>query len=313
MTMQAGSAGRVSVLMGTLNGARYLDGQIASIAAQTWPAIDLHVSDDGSHEGTLAALTAWQSRWSKGRFTLRRGPRDGFAENYRSLITDAGLEADYTAFADQDDEWLPDKLATAVTALDRVEAGRPGLYCGRTLLIDEVGKQIGLAPLRPRPPAFANALVQSIAGGNTMVLNRAGLAVLAEASRRTGFVSHDWWAYLIVSGAGGRVHYDPVPRVRYRQHEGNLVGSNRGLAARMQRLRLLADGRFADFMARNLRGLEACRDLLDAEARHRLDAMLVARAQPGLRCLGPLRGAGVFRQTRAEQVVMLAAGVFGRL
>ena len=43
-------------------------------------------------------------------------------------------------------------------------------------------------------------------------------------------VAHDWWAYQLVSGAGGTVIYDPEPFVAYRQHAGNLIGGNQGLA-----------------------------------------------------------------------------------
>ena len=45
-------------------------------------------------------------------------------------------------------------------------------------------------------------------------------------------VAHDWWAYQLVSGAGGTVIYDPEPLVAYRQHSGNLIGGNLGLRAK---------------------------------------------------------------------------------
>ena len=86
-----------------------------------------------------------------------------------------------------------------------------------------------MSPLFRRPPSFRNALVQSLAGGNTMVLNRPARDLVALASRRARFVSHDWWAYLLVTGAGGAVHYSAKPLVRYRQHAHNLVGANTSL------------------------------------------------------------------------------------
>jgi hypothetical protein len=46
------------------------------------------------------------------------------------------------------------------------------VYCSRTILVDVNGNQIGCSPLFTKKPSFANALVQSIAGGNTMVFNK---------------------------------------------------------------------------------------------------------------------------------------------
>ena len=105
----------------------------------------------------------------------------------------------------------------------------PLLFCSRTLTITESGTPVGMSPLFRRTPSFRNALVQSLAGGNTMVLNRAARDIVALASRRARFVSHDWWAYLLVTGAGGVVHYSAKPLVRYRQHAQNLVGANTSL------------------------------------------------------------------------------------
>jgi hypothetical protein len=56
--------------------------------------------------------------------------------------------------------------------------------------------------------------------------------------------SHDWWLYQITSACGGDVHYDPYPAVRYRQHSGNVIGSNMGWIARLRRLHMLQEGRF---------------------------------------------------------------------
>src|SRR5690606_17695974 len=118
----------------------------------------------------------------------------------------------------------------------------PALYCTRTRTVSEEGSTVGLSPLFAKPPGFRNALVQSIAGANTMVMNRSAWRLVREASRRTSFISHDWWCYLIVAGAGGVVRYSPVARIGYRQHAKNLVGENNSWRARMSRLSHLMKG-----------------------------------------------------------------------
>ena len=212
---------RVAVLLGTKNGAAFIGEQLASLMAQSHSLIDLWVSDDGSTDGTIAIIeSSWKSRWQKGRLTLVTGPCQGFPANFRSMIVDPRIEADYYAFCDQDDIWEPDRLERAVRWMQTLGPEIPLLFCSRTATMTETGDTIGYSPLFRRRPSFRNAMVQSIAGGNTMMVNRAARDLLAKASSRTEFVSHDWWAYLIVTAAGGIVRYDLRPLVRYRQHAG---------------------------------------------------------------------------------------------
>ena len=238
------AATRIRILLATYNGEKYLGEQLKSLEdQQVSAAIDIVASDDGSTDTTAAILEDWRRRWSAGAFSAVEGPRRGFAETFRALMAMPAPDADYVAFCDQDDVWMPRKLAAALAVL-ACDTG-PALYCARTLRVDEALGPIGHSPLFRRPPHFRNALVQSIAGGNTMVMNRAAFALVAESVRRTSFVSHDWWCYLLVSGAGGRVHYDPIPHIAYRQHDANAVGDNVGWRARWQRLRMSLEGRFA--------------------------------------------------------------------
>jgi glycosyltransferase involved in cell wall biosynthesis len=271
------------------------------------------VSDDGSTDATIALLEVWRRRWIKGTFAVRHGPGKGFAENFRALLASTADEAAYYAFSDQDDIWDADKLSRALGMLAVAEPQRPGLYCSRTRLVDAAGAEIGMSPRFARQPDFRNALVQSIAGGNTMVMNRHGFAILAESARRTSFVSHDWWAYLIVSGAGGLVHYDPEPHVSYRQHLENLVGNNVGFRARTGRLRRLIAGQLSDWNAANLAGLECCTDLLTPDNRAVAAQFRAARSAGLPRRLYGIARARLYRQTRFQSATLWLAAAVNRL
>ena len=137
--------------------------------------------------------------------TLVEGPRQGFAGNFRSMILDRRIDADCYAFCDQDDIWESDRLESAISWMQAYDAKTPLMFCSRTATMTETGSLVGHSPLFRRPPSFRNALVQSISGGHTILLNAAARDLLARASAQTGFVSHDWWAYLIVTAAGGIV------------------------------------------------------------------------------------------------------------
>ncbi|MER8753571.1 glycosyltransferase family 2 protein [Mesorhizobium sp. M1050] len=304
---------RIAVLMGTKDGAAFIDEQLQSLLAQSHRLVDLWISDDGSIDGTTAIIEAWQSRWPKGRMTLVEGPRQGFAANFRSMILDRRIDADGYAFCDQDDIWEPDRLESAIRWMQAHDAKTPLMFCSRTATMTETGSLVGHSPLFDRPPSFRNALVQSIAGGNTILLNAAARNLLARACARTAFVSHDWWAYLIVTAAGGIVHYDPRPLVRYRQHAANLVGANVSWKARASRLGRLFKGEFAGWTDLNLDGLAVNRDLLTEDAAACLDLFIRGREGGLFRRLAGLRKSGVYRQTVSGTLGLYLAFIVGRI
>jgi glycosyltransferase involved in cell wall biosynthesis len=301
----------VQILLATFNGMRFLPAQMESLAAQTWPEIDLLISDDGSSDGTWDYLTEYCAAWTRGRATLIRGPGEkSAAANFRHLILHADPDSAYFAYADQDDVWLPQKLARAVAALDACSTG-PAVHCSRTTLIDADGDEIGHSPRFRRRPDFRNALVQSLAGGNTMVMNRPAFAAIRASAARTPFLEHDWWSYIIVSGAGGRMLYTETPDTLYRQHDDNQIGSNLGWRARWIRFAKLRRGRFRDWSAANIAGLQTCRDLLTPDTLDVLDRFTAARHGTPLGRLRRLLGSGVYRQTWPSQAMLYVAAVMG--
>jgi hypothetical protein len=171
----------------------------------------------------------------------------------------------------------------------------------------------GYSPLFTKDPSFRNALVQSLAGGNTMVFNRQARQILARASERSSFVSHDWWVYLLVSGAGGHVHYSPKPLVRYRQHRGNQVGANTSLGARVRRFGRLLKGQFWRWSNENIAGLERNADLLTEDAIQTLDLFRRARKERLPARLLYLRDSGVYRQTAWGNLGLYLAIIIGRI
>ena len=305
--------GSVAILACVFNGEPFLGEQLASLAGQSFPRIDLVLSDDGSTDGSRELLATYGSTWRKGRFEIIQGPGKGFAENFRSQLVNEAIEADYFAFCDQDDIWAPEKVSTAVAWLMQQPPDKPALYCSRTRIVDIAGRPVGHSPLFIAPPTFRNAIVQSIAGGNTMVMNAAARSLMAEASRRSGFVSHDWWCYMMVTGAGGAIRYDPSPLIDYRQHQGNLVGSNDSIVSRLGRTSFLLKGGFAAWTDRNIAGLRACEDLLDDEARSVLDHFDRLRRMFLPRRMIELHRSGLYRQTKAGQISLYIASAINRL
>jgi len=309
----ATEAQTVAVLLCTRDGERYLAEQISSLERQTFQNFKLYVSDDGSSDSTVAMLNEYVERWGDDRIFVYRGPQKGFAQNFLSLSCKRNIQADYYAWCDQDDIWNDNKLEEAVRQLSSARQNEPALYCSRTELIDEEGKHIGFSPLFSRPANFRNALVQNIAGGNTMVFNHALMNLLREAGSEVTIVSHDWWAYMLVSGCGGRILYDSVPSVRYRQHGSNCVGSNAGVFEKIKRIKQLLRGRFRSWMDQNLVALEAVSHRFTAENAQTLEQFGAARKHSLIRRVLEVQRAGVYRQTFMGNLGLAVATLIHRV
>ena len=312
-SLNSTSSPQLAILLGTCQGQRFLSEQLESFAMQTYKDWALWVSDDGSLDETHGILESYRVRWPDGALRVLNGPQQGFAANFLSLVCHANVDASFYAWSDQDDIWESDKLERAISWLARQSSSVPALYCSRTRLVDAQGQPIGFSPLFTRPPSFANALVQNVGGGNTMVFNRAARALIQEAGIDIEAVSHDWWAYLLVSACGGKVFYDAYPGVRYRQHGDNLIGASVGFDARLSRLRQLLCGRFRRWNNANLRALARMQHRFAPESQRILDdfANMRGRWLP-LRILGLARS-GVYRQTLAGTLALFLGTVIRKI
>ncbi len=302
----------ISILMATFNGGKFLSEQLQSIVDQTHTNWSLWIGDDGSTDDTLQIVTEFANSNPLRDITIIRQPGLGAGQNFMSLSRCSHLPTGMIAFADQDDVWLPDRLARGVSAL-RAFASKPALYGSRTLIVDERLNHRGLSPLHNRPPGFRNAIVQSIAGGNTMLLNQAARDLLKAIPQDIHISMHDWWAYQIVSAAGGTVVYDPTPTLCYRQHANNLVGANRGALAQMRRMHAVVRNRLRDWNTRNLNALDLCRNFITKENQKLLNAFHEVRSHTGHRAVRMLRNSGIHRQTGVGDKSLKLAAFVGKL
>jgi glycosyltransferase involved in cell wall biosynthesis len=307
------TAEKVAILLCTYQGQKYLAEQLESIEIQTYRNWSVFASDDGSTDDTHSILDAYSQRWGANKLVIHCGPAEGFASNFLSLACNAGIQADYYAYSDQDDVWEADKLQRAMVWLRSVPAHIPALYCSRTRIVNDSNECIGMSPLFTRPPCFTNALMQNIAGGNTMVFNEAARLLLREAGDKVVVVTHDWWAYLVVTGCGGHVFYDAYPSVRYRQHDSNVVGMNGSWRARMARLRMVAKGQFKRWNDINIAAIQKLSKHLTPANQASLQLFALARIQPLLPRLWMLKRSGVSRQSLPSNMALLIAVIFGKI
>ena len=223
--------------MCTYQGARFVSAQLESIAAQTRRPDELVVCDDGSDDGTIEII----QRFAAGaQFPVRveiNSRRRGLVKNFERAI---GLCAgDLIALSDQDDVWLPEKLA-------RIEAefagsAAVGLVFSDAEIIDERSNRtgqrlwelIGFDDVERAALAAGNGLQDLIRGatvtGATLSF-RAKYVTLALPIPENLPVIHDAWIALLLSCVS-QIAVIEQPLMLYRQHCDQEVGPRPRIAA----------------------------------------------------------------------------------
>ncbi len=214
-------SGLVTILVSSYNGSEFIKEQLDSLYNQSYPNIKILVRDDASTDATRDILLAEQAKQS---IDLLIGEKNlGVTASFFELLRQASkTDTEYVAFCDQDDVWLPNKMQTAVLALSKFSED-PALYCSRLNIVDEKLNQLDVS-FKPRKIGFGNALVENIAVGCTIVLNRKALDLLCQYRLPGEVYIHDWWCYLVIS-CFGQIVFDDQALIQYRQHSGNSIGA----------------------------------------------------------------------------------------
>ncbi len=219
------------VLLSTYNGEKYLAEQLDSLLAQDYTDILIHIRDDGSADSTRLILDRYAARYKN--ISVVRGDNLGVAQSFFQLLQNADETADYFAFCDQDDVWLPNKLSRAASALSDIDPKTPALYFSSYSIVDEHLNFLGNFPA-PKRVGFKSALVENVATGCTVVLNRAARTlVLWRLPEHV--IMHDWWCYAVVCSMNGIICFDDKPTVLYRQHSANITGTSATFFGKMRR------------------------------------------------------------------------------
>ena len=299
--------------MATFNGERYLHEQLDSIHNQNFNNWTLYVNDDGSGDKTLDILKRYQKKWGVKKLIIRRGPQKGFCQNFLQIINDPKIKADLYFLCDQDDVWMPHKLSHTIKKISRLDPLKPFLYCARTTYVSSDAKNIlGQSELFLKPPSFQNAIVQSIAGGNTMAFNNP-LKTKAQKYPKAEVVSHDWWLYILNELKGGHTIYDVESTIFYRQHSKSLIGANTGFIAKLKRLRVLLTGAYRIYNTKHLNAFNKLSVQTNKRNLKLIDQFLILRDKSLIERWRMIDELGLFRQTWDTHLGLYLAAILHKL
>ena len=296
---------KVAIILGFYDGYEFIRKQLQSIFEQTHQNFIIFVTDDNSKDKfSLEKLNINERNKNKIRVGLRN-KNIGYAQNFLNALVSIDGDFDYYAFSDQDDIWHREKLEKAINSLEGYPDNQANLYGSRTELIGESEEiKLGKSIEFKKSPSFQNALTQSIFGGNTMVFNRNAFDLICSSNINQKIISHDWWCYQIISGAGGNIFYDKNIYLKYRQHTNNLIGSNVSLKDKWLRFCKVANGNFKIQNDHNLKAIINNQNLLIKNNRKTLNNFIRARNSNLLKRIYYFVKSGVYRQTLIGNIAL---------
>lgn len=218
----------LSVALTTYNGCPFIGPQLESIAAQTRPPDEIVIGDDQSNDGTPLVAERFAVTSAIPTHLQRNAARLGIARNFEHVVRRCSGEI--VVFADQDDVWMPHRLAAIEAAL-RAEPDALGVF-SNGLFIDERGAALpGTlfdkcafdtdARLRFRADgAVAELVRRNVVTGATLAVRRSALLPLLPFD---GFWPHDYYMALGLSVLG-RLLVIEEPLIHYRRHARQHIG-----------------------------------------------------------------------------------------
>lgn len=229
----------LSVVLTSYNYARYLPAALAALAAQSRPADELIVIDDGSSDDSVAIITAFLDRFAGARL-IRNPSNIGTVGNLNRGIELARGEIVY--FAAADDITYPLLFARGVELLAAHPAA--ALFSARSDVIDAGGRiETTLAtaiPLR-RPGFIAPATVAAMLlhddtwlTGNTTLYRRALLAAAGGFAAELGSFCDGYVSRQLAARHGAC--FSPEVLGAWRRHAGGYAWSQTADFARSRQL-----------------------------------------------------------------------------
>lgn len=160
---------KVEVVISTFNGEKYIEEQILSIFEQKNVEIHITVRDDGSKDNTVSILNLLAQK-NPNKIKVICGENIGYRKSFMIGLKKSE-EADYYAFSDQDDVWLPNKLDIAVKKISSLDSNMK-LYTSSLIITDEKLKRIGFNDISNMTNDVACYFSRPRLAGCTFVFNK---------------------------------------------------------------------------------------------------------------------------------------------
>ncbi len=210
---------KVSIALATYNGERFLHQQLNSLLAQSRLPEEIIICDDGSTDSTKSILNEYKKKHPEIIAVYENKTNLGYIKNFERCIS--LCTGDYIALCDQDDIWEPQKLEILQNTI-----GESVLIHSDASLIDSDGEIIEISftavGKKDIKVDFTTLFFKPSITGCTLMFDR---KILADIPAFPALIPHDYFISLLASEKG--IAYVPIPLVKYRQHDKNILGYQR--------------------------------------------------------------------------------------
>ena len=229
----------ISVAMATYNGEKYLKQQLDTIALQTYLPCELVVCDDGSLDSTVNIV---QDFSLTAPFPVRLYVNEnnlGFANNF--LKCASLCDGEWIAFCDQDDIWLPNKLASMKNIIDKSTKDLVLIYHAAELVnekLESLGRVLPLIKKDSVTPVFGHSGFWFVGGCvmcfKSVLINDMNFDLRPRdnyqfndgwSSGKYPWMPHDKWICMLANISGEIAAVAEVLSL-YRRHGFALTGSH---------------------------------------------------------------------------------------
>lgn len=212
---------RVSVVIPTYNGERYIEAAVTSVLQQTYGDFELIVIDDGSQDGTWPKLAQLARR--DARIVLQRNAANLGISAARNLGTELA-RGEFVAIMDGDDVCLPDRLEKQVAYL----SAHPKIGAVGGMIQRLEGEVLGEVRDYPHTPGLlAWYMCFFMPASHPACMVRHAVLVAAGGYDPAYRVAHDYDLWFRLSRQSALANLPDIV-LRYRRH-GHNISSQRAM------------------------------------------------------------------------------------
>ncbi|MHC3376340.1 glycosyltransferase family 2 protein [Ligilactobacillus equi] len=203
---------RVSVVMASYNGEKYIKSQIISVLKNLKKYDELIISDDGSTDKTISII----NKINDSRVKLVEGPKKGVKKNFENALLNCSGK--YIFLCDQDDIWFDKKVETILPFLDEHDM----VIHDNIVMDSNLTKVIAnsfMERINSKTGVFNN-IVKNTYIGCCMAITRRLLDIVLPIPNKIEM--HDQWIGILNDMYYKNTLLVKTPLMYYRRHEENV-------------------------------------------------------------------------------------------
>lgn len=234
---------KVVVIISSYNGEKNIVRQLDSIFEQEDVLTSVYIRDDRSTDDTINVLNQYRLEHPTYNIVIEQGENLGYAKSFWTALKNC-QDADYYAFSDQDDVWMPDKLIKCIDAMEKDDEDVPKLSYCKMIRSDEnlmpLLEQVKLIPYEKITKKIA--LTKTYNYGAATLINTQARSLICRIWPSVDDLPHDLWAGLLCFWFG-KVYFVDESLYYWIRYSTSVTGEGTRKTGIIYRIKRTLDGK----------------------------------------------------------------------